>query len=256
MQAALRGQLDEFLAGRRGWEEWAARHRPPAWPRWPSRTRTRPRRALHPAGPRIAAICVRARLVGRRRRAHDGPSNGRVADHEADIQCERLRLDDIEELGERLPLVASTPARRASTGIASTRASSRVRKSRSSGAAGASVSPQLPLTAVVTPCKRRRAQGRIPEELGVIVGVQIDEPRGHDQPFGVDGDLGPARSSRPTSAIRPSTIPTSPARRVRRCRPPRNRHESPHQACFPLRLRVAEIAAPFSGRDAGKSISL
>ena len=45
-----------------------------------------------------------------------------------------------------------TPAVSASTGIASTRASSRVKKSSSPGCTGARVSPQFPATTVVTPC--------------------------------------------------------------------------------------------------------
>ena len=34
--------------------------------------------------------------------------------------------------------------------------------------------------------QRRRAGRGIPEELGVVVGVQVDETRGHHEPIGVD----------------------------------------------------------------------
>ncbi len=40
------------------------------------------------------------------------------------------------------------------------------------------------------PVERRRAGAGVPEELGVVVGVDVDEPGRHDQPGGVDGPSG------------------------------------------------------------------
>ena len=40
------------------------------------------------------------------------------------------------------------------------------------------------------PVQGRRAEGRIPERLGVVVGVHVDEPWRHDQVRGVHGPPG------------------------------------------------------------------
>ena len=48
------------------------------------------------------------------------------------------------------------------------------------------VNPQLPASAVVTPWKRRRSQGRVPEHLGIEVGVDVYETRGDDHAGGID----------------------------------------------------------------------
>ena len=60
----------------------------------------------------------------------------------------------------------------------------------------------------------RRREQRVPRDLAVEVGVRVDEPRGDEQPVGVDlprAPPGPA-SIRPTSVICPPSIPMSAVR--------------------------------------------
>ena len=49
--------------------------------------------------------------------------------------------------------------------------------------------PQLPAMAVVTPCNRRGRQRRIPEYLGIEMGVNVDKPGRHQPSRGVDRDI-------------------------------------------------------------------
>ena len=58
---------------------------------------------------------------------------------------------------------------------------------------------------------RRRGQ-RVPVELGVVVGVGVDEAGRDDQVGGVDRRAPPARSTVPTATMRPSLMPTSARR--------------------------------------------
>ena len=58
--------------------------------------------------------------------------------------------------------------------------------SRTSGATGAMPSPQLPMTSVVTPYTGSGIERRVPEHLDVVVGVAVDQTRGHDGAAGVD----------------------------------------------------------------------
>ena len=54
---------------------------------------------------------------------------------------------------------------------------------------GAMVKPQLPATTVVTPWKHRRREGGVPEHLGVVVGVDVDEAGSDDAAGGVQHDV-------------------------------------------------------------------
>ena len=51
---------------------------------------------------------------------------------------------------------------------------------------------------------RRRRRGRLEVQLGVVVGVDVDEPGGDVEPVGVDDPCAASPSTPPTSAIRPS----------------------------------------------------
>ena len=78
---------------------------------------------------------------------------------------------------------------------------------------GASVKPQLPITTEVTPCRPQALTSGFPKQLGVHVGVTVDETGCDHVPFGID--LSPPRSSmRPMLAIRSPEIPTSPRYRA------------------------------------------
>ncbi len=57
---------------------------------------------------------------------------------------------------------------------------------RSSLAHGARVKPQLPMTTLVMPCQQERGAERIPEDLGVHVGVAVHEARRDDPALRVD----------------------------------------------------------------------
>ena len=56
----------------------------------------------------------------------------------------------------------------------------------SPGRQGAKPTPQLPITAVVTPCQDVGRELRAPARLTVIVGVDVDEAGGDDLALGVD----------------------------------------------------------------------
>ena len=60
---------------------------------------------------------------------------------------------------------------------------------------------------------RRRARRRVPEELAVVVRVEVDEARRHDEAAGVELASRPRSATAPTAVIRPSVD--------RRRRPPR-----------------------------------
>ena len=77
---------------------------------------------------------------------------------------------------------------------------------------GAKPKPQLPSTTEVTPCQPEMRAPRVPADLGVVVGVQVDGAGGDDAALGVDHPVGRRRSARPPIwAIRPSLIHRSPA---------------------------------------------
>ena len=50
--------------------------------------------------------------------------------------------------------------------------------------------PQLPATIEVTPWRLDGRGQRVPEQLGVVVGVGVDEARAHHEAGGVDGVAG------------------------------------------------------------------
>ncbi len=74
--------------------------------------------------------------------------------------------------------------------MSSARSRLRTTSARSADRTGASVKPQLPITAVVTPCQHELVPARVPEHLGVHVGVAVDEAGRHHVALGVD--LAPA----------------------------------------------------------------
>ncbi len=50
--------------------------------------------------------------------------------------------------------------------------------------------PQLPITTLVTPCQQELLPDRIPEHLGVHMGMAVDKARRHNMTLGIDGLLG------------------------------------------------------------------
>ena len=87
-----------------------------------------------------------------------------------------------------------------------------MRVRRSPARHGASVKPQLPITTVVTPCQDEQEARRVPRELGVVVGVRIDEAGRDDQSGGVDISRRRGPSPSPTSA-QPAVRTATSARR-------------------------------------------
>jgi hypothetical protein len=55
------------------------------------------------------------------------------------------------------------------------------------GLTGATPTPQLPMTTVVTPCQGELVRSGSQATLGVVVGGRIDKPRRQDQAVGVHG---------------------------------------------------------------------
>ena len=78
------------------------------------------------------------------------------------------------------PTPRSMPSDSAAPGMSSTPSISPISQSCRSGAAGANPTPQLPMTSVVTPCQVDGAQHRVPGDLAVVVGVDVDDA-GHDE---------------------------------------------------------------------------
>ena len=70
--------------------------------------------------------------------------------------------------------------------MASVRTIVSIARSRSWGLTGAKPKPQLPITTEVMPCQLEMVQIGIPENLGVVMGVEVDKARRDDQPVGVD----------------------------------------------------------------------
>ena len=92
--------------------------------------------------------------------------------------------------------------------MSSARSRLRTTRARASSRTGARVNPQLPITAVVTPCQHELAPVRIPEHLGVEMGVAVDEARGHHVALGVDLPVAPLADPADPGDT-PSTMPTS-----------------------------------------------
>ena len=82
-------------------------------------------------------------------------------------------------------------------------------RSRCAGRVGATPKPQLPMTTVVTPCHGDTREHAVPQDLGVVVGVDVDEAGRDDAAGGVD------RGSRSAVAGRrlpmATTLPSSMA---------------------------------------------
>ena len=68
----------------------------------------------------------------------------------------------------------------------STFSSVRMMRSRWVGRVGATEKPQLPITTVVTPCHGEQLDQLVPDDLGVVVGVDVDEAGADDLAGGVD----------------------------------------------------------------------
>ncbi len=81
----------------------------------------------------------------------------------------------------------------------------------SSARHGAKPTPQLPITAVVTPCADDGVMPVRPDGLPVVVGVQVDEAGRDEQPGRVDLPVA-SPSTVPTAAITPSETATSPTK--------------------------------------------
>ena len=69
-------------------------------------------------------------------------------------------------------------------GIASIRVMLCIARSRSSTRHGAKPKPQLTMATEVTPCQPDMVQYGSQKRLGVVVGVEVDEPLGDDQAVG------------------------------------------------------------------------
>jgi hypothetical protein len=70
--------------------------------------------------------------------------------------------------------------------MSSTPSITRISVSRSCGRQGAKPTPQLPISTVVTPWPDDGLELIVPGRLAVIVGVDVDEARRHDEAPGVD----------------------------------------------------------------------
>ena len=118
--------------------------------------------------------------------AHHVQAERCVAQTTRDIDRGAARARRVEELREGLerPLGAE-PGEERVDDMPSTFSS--VRRSVAVPArVGATPKPQLPITTEVTPCQGEMVSMRIPEDLGVVVRVDVDEARRHDHAVGID----------------------------------------------------------------------
>ena len=174
----------------------------PSWATWMSSCDDE-----KPSAPsRIAVahqVLHRADLVGARGAhrgvvAHDEAAHRGVADVAAGVDRDATLEAAARSRRSRRP--ATHPGASASGDMPSTRLSICASHSMSSGRAGASVKPQLPVEHRGDAVPRRRRRERIPVELRVVVRVDVDEARRDDQPVGVDH--APRRTVDPPDARR------------------------------------------------------
>jgi hypothetical protein len=124
--------------------------------------------------------------------AHHPDAHGRVADERCHVDADALRI----ERGEVAGVVLPGPGQTGSQGVerhaldeleepherlAMLRATGRHREAAVAHHDGGDAVP------------RRRARGRIPEELAVVVRVQVDEPRRHHETAGIHLDVSALR---------------------------------------------------------------
>ena len=187
---------------------------------------------------RIARQVVVGRLLLERALAHRPRAQRRVADVGGVVDA--LRAAGRRRRGTRGRSPRSSRCRRpAPPGRCPRRARgcaprARGRRSRT----GASVKPQLPITAVVTPCQHELRAQRVPEHLGVQVGVAVDEARASRRGPRRRSPRSPRSRMRPTKAMRSPTIAhVGPVASRGRSRRPRCRCGSPGRTpsvyCYP-----------------------
>ena len=115
-----------------------------------------------------------------------------------------------------------------------------------SALSGAIVNPQLPPITVVTPCSGDGLAQRVPEQLGVVVRVDVDEPGRDHEAVGVDGARRGLVGRGRRATMRPSRIAdVGRAGAARRCRrrplPPRSEdveHRDQASGAVPAQERV------------------
>ena len=118
--------------------------------------------------------------------AHGPGAQGRVADVGGEVDALGAARSTASRYSGNVSKVQSIPSASAAGSMSSARSRLRTTRCRSASRTGASVNPQLPMTAVVTPCQHELAPLGIPEHLGVHVGVTVDEPRSDHVALGVD----------------------------------------------------------------------
>ena len=84
---------------------------------------------------------------------------------------------------------------------------------------GAKPTPQLPITAVVTPCQAEGGEVAVPDGLAVVMGVDVDEARRDEPALGVDL-LAPRAASRADGGDPAAGDGDIGVEGRRRCRPP------------------------------------
>ncbi len=181
-------------------------------PSAPASMRLRRARRASPRSARAVASLPTA--VG----AHHVAADRAVADEEAGVDGD-LPVEPVEVLGERSPSSSRCRARGRPAACPRPWPSSCGGSRRRPARSGARVNPQLPPITVVTPWMLDGAGGRVPQQLGVVVGVRVDDAGRDDQPGGVDDDLGASSSIELARRSRRSGRRGSPTSAMRRGRP-------------------------------------
>ena len=108
-----------------------------------------------------------------------------MAHHEADVESERQRLDDVEELRERPPRERDAGGERLDRDRLDPGEQSR-QEVFVAGLHRREGEATVPGNHRGDPVQRRRRQCLVPEDLRVVVRVEVDEAGDHREPVGVD----------------------------------------------------------------------
>ena len=141
--------------------------RPPARHRGRARRRSGPRGGRRPARPSRRCAAPRAGRARPRRRCAARRSS-------ASRYSGKVSQSHVRPSASAVPGMSSTPSSRPMS------------QSWRSGAAGAKPTPQLPIAIGGDAVQRRRRHDRVPGDLAVEVGVDVDEARRDDRAVGVD----------------------------------------------------------------------
>ncbi len=175
--------------------------------------RRREARSPRPAAPSASWPAISGEVVGGRLLlegplAHRPGAQRRVADVGRVVDRLRAGASTASRYSGKVSQLQSMPSASAAGSMSSARSRLRTTRARSASRTGARVNPQLPITAVVTPCQHELAPSGSQNTWASRWVWPSMKPGRDDVALGVDL-LAPRSPIRPTRAMRPPTTPTS-----------------------------------------------